>query len=100
LDLLTLGMKIVESKLLTRVSDVVYSASKGNKLARELLSWRDLALPAIPLNICGDREGRTELVGVWLRILGLPEFLDMSRSKFIVLLGRHTHRVSTDFEHA
>lgn len=100
LDFLSLSMKIVESKLLPGVSDVVQSASKGHRLSRKFLSWLNLALPTILLDICGYRERRVELVGIWLRILGLPKFLNMSRSKFVVLLYSSTRRVSTDFENA
>jgi hypothetical protein len=93
-------MEIVESKLLTGVPDVVDSTGKGSNLASKLLSWRDLALPTVPLDICGDREGRVKLVGIWFGILGLPKFLDMSGSELVVLLYSHTHRVSANFEHA
>ena len=99
MNLLSLTMKIVESKLLARVSDIVDSAGKGNSLACKLLPWSDLALRAIPLDICGDREGRVELVGVWLRILGLSKLLDVPGPEFIVLLWCHRYRVSANFEH-
>lgn len=99
LDFLALRVKIVESKLLTRVPDIMDSASKGSDIASKLLSWRDLAFLAILLDICGDREGRVELVGVWLGILGLPKLLDVSGPEFIVLLFSHTRRVSTNFEY-
>ena len=83
-------MKIVESEFLSGVSNVVDPAGKGNSLAGKLLSCRDLSLNAILLDICGDREGGIELVGVWLRVLGLPKPLDMSGSEFIVLLYSQT----------
>lgn len=92
-------MKIIEAKLLTRVSDVVDSAGKGSSLASEFLSRSDLALPAIPLDICRDREGRVELVGVRFGIFGLPKLLDVSGSEFVVLLCSHACRVSTNFEY-
>lgn len=91
-------MKIVESKLLTGVSDVVDSASEGNGLTSKLLSWGDL--PTVPLDICRYRQGRVELVGVWFGILGLPKLLDVSGPEFIILLYGHMYRVSTNFEYA
>lgn len=94
MNLFSFSMKIVESKLLAGVSDVVDSAGKGNSFAGKFLSWSDLALHAIYINVCGDREGWVELVGIWFRILGLPKLLDVSRPEFIVLLCSHTYRVS------
>lgn len=93
-------MEIVESELLTRVSDVVDPASKSSSLSSKLLSWGNLALDPIPLDICGDREGGVKLVGVWFGVLGLSKLLDMSGSEFIVLLYGVTRLVSTIFERA
>ena len=92
-------MKIIESELLPGVSDVVDPASKSGVLIGKLLSRENFAFLAIPLDICGDREGGVELVRVRLGILGLPKLLDMSGSEFIVLLYGQIHRVSTIFEH-
>lgn len=91
-------MEIVESKFLAGVSDVVDSAGESSNFAGKLLSWGDLTLHAILLDICGDRDRRVKLVGIWLGILGLPKLLDMSGSEFVVLLDSRAGRVSTNFE--
>ena len=88
MNLLALTMEIIESKLLTRVSNVVDSPGKRYGLVGKLLSWTDLAVLS---DICGDREGRVELMGVWFRILGLPKLLDVPGPEFVVLLRSHGH---------
>ena len=95
MNLLALTVEIIESKLLTRVSDVVDSPGQRDGLVSKLLSRGN---PDVPLDIRGDREGRVKLMGVWFRILGLPKLLDVPGPEFVVLLWSHAHRVSSNFE--
>jgi hypothetical protein len=90
-------MEVIESKLLTGVSDVVDSPGQRNRLVSKLLSWSD---PAVLLDVCGDRERRVELMGVRLRVLGLPKLLDVAGPELVVLLWSRTYRVSSNFGYA
>ena len=80
-------MEVVEAQLRTAGPDVVNTAGQLLRLAFKSGACSDSAFGAIFPDVMLERLGDMELVRVGIGILSLLEVLDLSGSKFVVLLG-------------
>jgi hypothetical protein len=80
-------VEVVKAQLGTTGTNVVNTAGQLFLLAFKSGACRDYTLGAILLDVTLERLGDMELVRVGVGILSLLEVLDLSGSKFVVLLG-------------
>lgn len=95
LDLLTVGLDIVESQFGARLSDRLDSSTKCDLLGDILdsISRSDLSLLAILLDKLGDTMRDVEFVWVRVRVLGLSERFDRLVPVFVECLEVSIHVV-------
>lgn len=86
LNLGPLAVEVIKLEFRTTSTNVVYASSKADYRALELATGGNNTFRSEFFNVFGDGHRDMELVGIGIRILSLLEVLNMSGTKFIVLL--------------